>query len=184
MGGTIEKAQPIDKLSYMENKAIQLINDATKTSPKKTVDLINKILVQIDKLPPKPKINAVKMKLQEKKDVIEKQLNTQQYLQNIATTIDMFTDRPKKIPYGNAPGKLVCDQFIKAVVKTIEPDKNNKLLIDTIHGTKGMFDKIQPTKKLVFDGKKLVKLPPVGSIVFFINNKSCDHVGFFVGIKN
>ena len=70
MGGTIEKAQPIDKLSYMENKAIQLINDATKTSPKKTVDLINKILVQIDKLPPKPKINAVKMKLQEKKDVI------------------------------------------------------------------------------------------------------------------
>lgn len=113
----------------------------------------------------------------------EKKVENQNYLTKILNTIPEFTERVPKIPYGIKDGKrvpdgLVCDEFVKKVLK-----KNNTN-IDSIGGTVAMFEAIKPNKKLVSSGNKITKIPPIWSLLFRVDGKSCGHVGFFMGMKD
>ena len=99
MGETSEKTKPIDVLSYVEGKATKLIADSMKKDPKKTIELINKMLTQVKKAPETKTTIAMKKKLLQKKSAIEEIMDTKKYLQTVTTTVSSFTDRPKKIPY-------------------------------------------------------------------------------------
>ena len=184
MGETAEKTKPIDVLSYVESKATKLIADSMKKDPKKTIELINKMLVQVQKAPETKATVAMKKKLIQKKTAIEGLLDTKKYLQTVTTTFSSFTDRPKKIPYGQWPGKLVCDQFVKAVLTRVEKNQDNKDTINSVYGTVNMFNKIQPTKTLSFNDGNLSKVPPVGALLFFVKGNKCSHVGFFAWLEN
>ena len=185
MGETAENAKPIDGLSYIESQATKLIADSMKKDPKKTIAFMHKLLTQIDKIPKTKNTDIVKNKLTQKLTIIEKKIDDQKYLSTIVDTVSLFTDRPKKIPYGTWPWQLVCDQFVKRVLKQIEPEKEKKDTIESVHGTVNMFNKIAPKKTLTFNWNTLAGTPPpVGSIVFFIRGKQCGHVGFFMWMKD
>ncbi|MEI7919826.1 MAG: hypothetical protein WCH65_06770 [bacterium] len=131
MGESKETSQPLDALSALELKTVKTLNQPIPLAMKSNISKLSE------------------------------NINTKKYLENVTTTIHDFTDRPKKIPYGTGPGKLVCDQFVKAVLTKIETKQENKDTINSIAGTVRMFNKIRPTKTLAFSGTQLSKLPPV-----------------------
>ena len=100
MGETVEKTNPIDGLSDIENQATKIIADSIKKDPEKTMALMHKLLVQIDKIPPTKNTDRVKNTLTQKLTSIEKKVDDKKYLNTIVNTVSLFTDRPKKIPYG------------------------------------------------------------------------------------
>ena len=96
---TVEKTKPIDRLSYIEIQATKLIADSMKKNPEKTIALMHKLLLQIDKIPSTNTTKIVKNTLTQKLTTIEKNIDDKKYLNTIVNTISLFTDRPKKIPY-------------------------------------------------------------------------------------
>ncbi|MEI6119313.1 MAG: hypothetical protein WCP92_09290 [bacterium] len=97
---TVEKAKPIDGLSYIESQATKLIADSMKKDPEKTIACMHKLLLQIDKIPSTNTTKIIKNNLTQKLTSIEKKIDEEKYLSTIADTVSLFTDRPNKIPYG------------------------------------------------------------------------------------
>ncbi len=157
---------PKDILSKQEANAVATIVQTMKSKSKEIQPYIDNTL------------HDMSQKLEQEKNSY--------YLDTILTTVSTFTDRPKKIPYGMWPGKLVCDTFVKKVLAQIETDPKNKNLIKTsVYGANNMFKKIQPTKTLQFWGNKLVgTMPKIWSLLFFVDNKNCGHVWFLSWIAN
>ena len=163
---TAETEPTIDTLSSTEKKSITGIIDGMGANPNRTTAIIDATLKDASSLAANENT---------------KQVETQNYLANVIKTVTKITTMTPPIPYGK-PNGYVCDEFVKVIVKKLEP-KENHPIIDGIYGTRKMFDKIHPTKTLKFEGQKLVTVPPIGSVLFFVN-KLCDHVGFFMGMKN
>ena len=165
---TGETKQIIDKLSSPEENSVIGIVEGMATNPKRTNTIIDDTFKDASSLVANEDA---------------KQVEKQNYLTNILHTVTKFTQRVPKIPYGMkdgvaVPGGLVCDQFVKKVLKA------NNTNIDDVYGTIEMFRRIKPNKKVIFKEKKIVEIPPVWSILFCIEKKICGHVGFFMGMKD
>jgi len=168
MGEFLESTNENTTLSTTETQAISCIEKWIDTNTDATNTLID------------TKFAAVAPAL-ESEQVKEKE--TQKYLANVMTTVATFTDRPNKIPYGTGAGQLVCDRFVKKVLAKVDPDQAKT--INSVYGTVNMYKKVAPTKKLTFKGSTLIgEIPREWSLLFFVDKKSCGHVGFFAWMQN